>query len=301
MRYKMMAALILTVMAVGACSDDSGLTDPAPIPEAALVRFINAAVDTGTVDLRFIDRIENLPTFLGVPFRGTSGMYQRVMPGTRAVRIFPNDTTPGGTSRRLVDTTVTLAAGSRYTFVYEGAARGNADRLVVINEPATLPTAPAGMIAIRVLHLERGRGAVDVQFAPSDTVVKHTAPDTALNPAPARTIYPKLATRITNVAYLTYSPYVNIPVLPTATPKDSLYFFFVQDAGSGTDAYSRLSVQRGATAPAGSTYGPQPGVQIPGSTLTAILFATATAGSPARVTATATPGIVVVPDKVMNP
>ncbi len=296
MRYRMrymssVAALALAVLAVGACRDDDGLTDPEPIPAAALVRFINAVVDTGTVDLRFIDRTENLPTFLGVPFRGTSGLYQRVIPGARPVRIFPNDTTPAGTSRRLVDTTVTLAAGARYTFVYEGAARGNADRLVVINESATLPTPPAGQIAIRALHLERGRGPVDVEFAIADTNTATATP---------RTVSAKLATRIANVAYLTYSPYVNLTALPTGTPRDSLYQFYVQNAGSGTDAYSVMSTQRGATA-AAATSGPLPGVQIPRSTLTAILFPAATAGSPARTTATATPGIVVVPDKTIDP
>ena len=291
MRYRILVVPALALMAFGACKDDDGVTGPAPIPASALVRFVNAGVDTGTVDFRFIDVIENIPTFQGVPFRGTSGMYQPVRPGPRPVRIFPFDTTISGTSRRLVDTTITLAAGARYTLVYEGAARGNADRLVVISEPATLPTPPAGMIAIRALHLERGRGAVDVEFAVTDT-----------NPTAggARAIYPKLATRIANVAYLSYSPYVNLPALATASPKDSLYQFYVQNAGSGVDAYAGVSRQRGQTA-LSTTTGPLPGVQIGGSTLTAILFPAATAGSPARTTATATPGIVVVPDKVINP
>ena len=106
---------------------------------------------------------------------------------------------------------------------------------------------------------------------------------------------------ITNAPYAAYGVYVDIPALPTATPKDSLYQFQVFPTGSGTLAFRTTSPQRGATAPSGATYGPQPGVQIPGSVLTAILFPATTAGSAARTSANANPGVVVIPDKVLNP
>ena len=119
--------------------------------------------------------------------------------------------------------------------------------------------------------------------------------------AQPRNVYAPLATMITNTPYLSASGYVNIPALPTATPKDSLYQFQVFPTGSGTLAFRTTSTQRGAVAPGGATYGPQPGVQIPGSVLTAILFPATTAGSPARTSSNANPGVLVIPDKALNP
>ena len=299
MRFKLIGALALTSVGLAACKNDSGVTNPVDIMPAALIRFVNAGVDTGTVDFRFIDKVENLPTLLGVGVRGTSGGYQRVSPGTRPVRIFVNSTNPVEAQKRLIDTTITLAADTRYTLVYAGAARGNADRLVVLTDPFTFPTPPAGQIAVRTLNLNGALGAADLRFAPTDTV-KPTKVGADTIPKP-RNVYAPLATMIANTAYLTYSAYANIPVLPTATPKDSLYQFQVFPAGSGTLAYGTTSTQRGTLPPAGASYGPQPGVQVPGSVLTAILFPATTAGSAARTTANANPGVVVIPDKVLNP
>ena len=299
MRFKATTALALTTLVLGACKNDSGVNDPAPIPPAALIRFINANVDTGSVDFRFVDRVENLPTFLGVPVRGTSGLYQRVAPGARPVRVFVNSTNPVEAQKRLIDTTITLTADTRYTIVYAGQARGNADRLVLVVDPFTLPTPPAGQIAVRALNLNATVGAADVRFAPTDTV-KPTmvGADTIAQP---RNVYAPLATMITNTPYLSASGDGNIPALPTATPKDSLYQFQVFPTGSGTLAFRTTSTQRGAVAPGGATYGPQPGVQIPGSVLTAILFPATTAGSPARTSSNANPGVLVIPDKALNP
>lgn len=299
MRLKVILALGLTMVGLGACKDDNGITDAKPIPPAALIRFINAGVDTGAVDFRFIDKVENLPTLLGVGVRATSGGYQRVTPGTRPVRVFVNSTDPTAAQVRLIDTTITLAADTRYTLVYAGAARGNADRLAVLEDPATFPTPPAGQIAVRALNLNAALGAADVRFAPTDTT-KPSGVGADTLPL-ARNVYAPIATMITNVPYLAYSPYVNIPALATATPKDSLYQFQVFPTGSATMAFRTTSTQRGATPPAGATYGPQPGVQIPGSVLTAVIFPATTAGSPARTSSNANPGVVVIPDKVLNP
>lgn len=299
MRFKATLALALTTLTLGACKNDSGVNDPTAIPPAALIRFINANVDTGTVDFRFIDRVENLPTFLGVPVRGTSGVYQRVSPGARPVRVFVNSTNPVEAQKRLIDTTITLTADTRYTIVYAGEARGNADRLLLVVDPFTLPTPPAGEIAVRALNLNATVGAADVRFAPTDTVKPTMVGADTI--ARARNVYAPLATMITNTPYLSASGYVNIPALPTATPKDSLYQFQVFPTGSGTLAFRTTSTLRGAVAPGGATYGPQPGVQIPGSVLTAVLFPGTTAGSPARTSSNANPGVLVIPDKALNP
>ncbi len=170
MRYGNLVMCAVSLLAVAACSDPSGVNeqpDPGPV---ALVRFINAVPDTGTVDLRFVDRVENLPTLQGVAFRSTSGFYQRVEPGSRAARIFPNSTNPELTKIFLVDTTVPLAADTRYTLVYAGRARAGAPaaeghRLAVIEDPRDPPTPPANQIAIKALHVAVGTGNVDVYRA----------------------------------------------------------------------------------------------------------------------------------------
>jgi hypothetical protein len=300
MRFKTMLVLGLAVVGAGACKNESGISDPITLAPAATIRFINAVVDTGTVDFRFIDKVENLPMLLGVPFRGTSGFFTRVAPGARPVRIFVNSTDPVETQKRLIDTTITLAADKRYTLLYAGAARGNADRLVVIEETTPPPTPAAGTVALRVLNADPGRAAADVGFAISDTVKPAVAPDTALKPAPARTVYAPLSTRIANVPYLAYSPYATLSALP-AGGRDSLYQVQVATAGSGTVAYRALTTQRGAAPPAGATYGPQPGVQIAGSVLTAVLLPGATPGSKAATASNQTPTVILLVDKVLNP
>jgi hypothetical protein len=293
----------LAALGAGACKDNSGITDPATLAPAATIRFINAVVDTGTVDFRFQDKVENLPMLLGVPFRSTSGFFTRVTPGARPVRIFVNSTDPVETQKRLVDTTITLVADKRYTLVYAGAARGNADRLVVIEETTPPPTPPAGSVAIRALNFDPGRASADVAFAITDTTKppSNVGADTVpVRPAPPRTVYPALATTISNVAYLAYSPYVTLSSLPAGS-RDSLYQFQVATAGSGTIAYRAMPTQRGAAPPAGASYGPQPGVQISRSVLTAVLLPGATPGSKAATTSNLNPTVLLLVDKVLNP
>jgi hypothetical protein len=303
MRLKTMLVLGLAAAGAGACKNNSGINDPTVLPPAASVRLINAVVDTGTIDFRFQDKVENLPMLLGVPFRGTSGFFTRVAPGARPVRIFVNSTNPVEAQKRLIDTTITLVADKRYTLVYAGAARGDADRLVVIEETTPPPTPPAGSVAVRALNADPGRASADVAFAIADTTKppSNVGADTIpVRPAPPRTVYPALATTISNVPYLTYSPYVTLSALPAGS-RDSLYQFQVATAGSGTIAYRAMPTQRGATAPAGASYGPQPGVQIAGSVMTAVLLPGATPGSKAATASNQTPTVILLVDKVLNP
>ena len=81
MRFKTMLVFGLAALGAGACKDKTGITDPATLAPAATIRFVNAVVDTGTVDFRFQDKVENLPMLLGVTFRSTSGFFTRVTPG----------------------------------------------------------------------------------------------------------------------------------------------------------------------------------------------------------------------------
>jgi hypothetical protein len=286
MRFVKLVLCAGTLLGLAACSDDSGVTNGGPPPPAALVRFINTVTDTGTVDLRFVDLVESLPTMQGVAFRGASGLYQRVTPGVRSARVFPTSTNVDLTQIRLVDTTVTLMADSRYTLVYAGRANGNQDRLAVINDEFTLPTPPANNIAIQVLHAATGVGNVDVYVTPAGA---------ANNADPIG----NAVTVMRNVPNLGKSAYVNVPVRPTTG--ENLYQFTVTAAGSTTPLFTARPNLTGAQPPAGATYGPQPGVQINRSVLTAVLTSGSVPGTRQSTAATQTPTVVLLVDKVLNP
>ena len=271
--------LALAVVALAACSDDSGVVGPVQEGPKALVRFINAVPDTGVVDFRFIDKLENLPTFLGVQFRASSGVYQPVDPGTRPVRVFVNSTDPVAAQRMLIDSTITLAAGGRYTLVYAGRARGNADRLAVIDDDATLP-APGTSISVRTIHAAVGTGAVDVYVANSG----------AADPIAAK------VGQFSNVGYLAKTMYSTLPV---RSGTGALYLFGVANAGAATTLFSATPNQPGIPTPAGQLTSPQPGVQIAGSVLTAVMFPGATAGAPAATATNQTPTVILFIDKAL--
>ena len=275
--YKILSLGLAVIVA--ACSDDDGVVGPAQEGQKAQIRFINAVPDTGVVDFRFIDKLENLPTFLGVPFRASSGMYQPIDPGARPVRIFVNSTDPIAAQRMLIDTTITLTAGSRYTLVYAGRARGGADRLAVIEDDATLPE-PGTSISVRTIHAAVGTNAVDVYVANSG----------ATDPIGAK------VGQFTNLAYLGKSTYATLPV---RTGTGALYLFGVANAGAATTTFTATPNQPGIATPAGQLTSPQPGVQIAGSVLTAVVFPGATAGSPAATATNQTPTVVLFIDKVL--
>lgn len=278
MKLRTVVLLALGLTALGACSDDDGSAVTGPGGPQALIRFVNATADTGTVDFRFVDRLENLPTFLGVPFRGVSGAgYIAVAAGTRPVRVFVNSTNPVEAQKMLVDTTITLAADGRYTLVYAGNARGNADRLAVIDDEATLP-APTGNLAIRVLHAAAGTGAATVAVLPAGAEASDTP----------------MAT-FDNVDYLSLSAYQNVAARPSGT--GNLYTFAVT---AGAASYSVTPNEPGAPAPAGQLYGPTPGMQIPGSVITVVLVPGATEGAPAATATNTTPSVVILFDKPVS-
>jgi hypothetical protein len=301
MKYSKLLVFALPLLLMVGCSDDDGVTPAGPAPATASVRFVNATVDTGTVDLSFVDVVENLPTLKGVAFQGHSGGYQPVQPGTRATRVFPSSSDINLTQIRLVDTNLNLAANTRYTVVYAGRARAGvpaaeAHRLHVIQDPAP-PTPPAGQIAVQALHTAVGVGNVDVYVVAVDSAAAATPENWATTNAG----------RLNNVPFLGKAPaYINVPAL-TGT---RLYRFIVTPAGSttpllplGTRA-ERLRVtpnQPGIAAPAGAVYGPQPGVRIAGSVVTAVVYPGSTVGSRQSVAANQNPTISLLFDKVLNP
>ena len=268
---------VASLLALAACSDDSGVTnnpDPGPL---ASVRFVNSVPDMGSVNLIFVDRVENLPTLQGVAFQSASGFFVGVQPGTRPVRVFPTSTNIDTAKTVLVDTTVNFAADVRHTLVYAGRAAGNVDQLAVITEARTPPAATAGNIAIKVLNAGTGLGNVDVYITPATSAANNANP------------IGNAVAVVRNVPYLGMSGYVNVPVRPFGGTGETLYQFTVTAAGSTTPLFSARPNQPGAAAPAGASYGPQPGVGIVGSVMTLVVTNSAVASprQPAR-TGTAT-------------
>lgn len=254
MRYQKYVRLLFIVpllVVVGACDDDGISVNT--VEPAALVRFVNAAPQPGVVDLRFIDQVESLPLFLEVGFGQNSGAgYQRVKPGTRHLRVFPNSTDPEVASTRLVDNPgFSLTANERVTLLL--TQDGGSHQITRLADPATIERAPAGQIAVKVLHAAASQPvAVDVYVVATPV------------PADWRT---NNAHVFTNVAYQSTTGYVNVPVLEGT----SLYHFIATPAGdNSTLLFNNAPDQPGATSTQ-ATAGPLPGVRIPESVLTAVL------------------------------
>lgn len=273
-KYLLLGAAIASI---GACSDDDG--GVAPLGPAAMVRFVNASPDAGTVNVLFVDELTNLPSFQGVPFRGTTGLYQRVDAGDRDIRVFFNTTDVDSAKVRLIDETVSLEAGQFYTFVYGGTVAGDADQLMVMQE--TVPDdAAAGSIAVKVLHAASTLGAVDVYAA-----------DSALNPmtTPAATF--------AGLAFGEASGYQNMAALAGT----SLYEFAVAPAGGAAASFSTSPNSPGAAKD--GTISAQAGVRQGGSVLTAVVMPGAVAGSRAARTSggvqtNANPVVVILLDNI---
>jgi len=294
MRYGKLLLCVVPLLAAAACGDSDGVTVNPPPGPAATVRFINTGTDMGTVDLRFVDRVENVPTLQGVAFRSASGMYQRVEPGARAARVFPNSPNLDTTRIFLIDETINLAPNTRYSLVYAGRAAASAPaaerhRLAVITDPelGTLPSPPASSIAIQALHTVVGVGNVDVYVVPVDSLTQPTPANWATSNAGV----------LQNVPFLGKAgAYLTVPVRPA----NRFYRFVVTAAGQTTAIFAATPNQPGAAATV-PTSGPQPGVRIGGSVMTVVIAPGSTPGTRGSVAANQTPSVFLVPDKVLNP
>jgi hypothetical protein len=299
MRYGKLLLCVVPLLALGACSDDDGIVNQGPPPAMASVRFINAVVDTGTVDLTFVDRVENLPTLKGVAPRATSGFYQGTAPGARPARVFPSSNDIKLTQVRLVDETINLVANTRYPHVYAGRAAAGAaadqrHRLAVIQDPDrnSLPSPAGGSIGVQALHVAVGMGNVDVHVVPVDSASVATPADWQA----------KRVGTLSNVGYLGKAgAYITVPARnnPRATATDKqLYRFVVTKAGTAEVIFASTPNEPGAVATASA--GARPGVQISGSVMTVVIAPGTTAGTRQSAAANQTPAAVLIADKLLN-
>jgi len=260
---------------VGACDKD-GAVRHASIPPLAYIRYVHAVPDTDSLDFKFIDAIEYSPSYAGMVFRNI-GIYQGARAGTRDIKVFRHSPSITTTQEVLVDTTLTLVAGTYYTIAHVGyrlPANGTpAQRLVVITD--VFPTQSATQAHLSAINLIVGPGTANQDvFVTADTSVTLVA---------ATPVF-------ANVAPLTRTAFVT---------RDT-GLFAVQTAANATTV--RLAQVRADSGVAGrihptllEPHDPVGGYKVPGTTYTAFLFPRSIVGLlPAAFT---TPAVVLVVDR----
>jgi hypothetical protein len=255
MRLSTLVSIVLGAAAITACKS-ADVFDPTPPPNGS-VRFINAVTDTGSVDITMIDQIEWSAKAINLAFRNPGTQYWVTEAKARHIRVFPTSRTIGVTSQILLDTTVTITAGTRTTLLLTGSARSKTLRFVAIDDATTAPA--AGTIGVRLVNASTG--AVNAYLT---SVVGDPLPATPF---------------ATNVAALAASTY-STRAVGTAAVK-------VTDPGSATVNAQLAGPAAPATLPGEL---PAAGVTAEGTMFSVYYFPRGVAGSPQN--AITTPGVV---------
>ena len=163
MRTLALAVVVAGGAIIAGCNDNRGAITAPTVP-LAYTRFVDAVPDSGGMDWRFVDVIENSPTTFGLNFRGTfpGAGYQATGPGSRHLRIFQSSTDINLTQKVLFDTTFNFTAGTHYTLVVAGNMRAAQGKLYILTDDFT---DPGTSIAIRVFNA--GAGTVDMYASAS--------------------------------------------------------------------------------------------------------------------------------------
>ncbi|HSQ31728.1 MAG TPA: DUF4397 domain-containing protein [Gemmatimonadaceae bacterium] len=144
------AVLCAALAALVACDKNTGPTYADKVPLAA-VRFVHAVSDTGAMDWRFVDVIENSPVGLGMKYRdvypGTS--YQALGAGARHLRLFQTSNDIAQTQVVLFDTTYNFTPGEHYTIMAAGTLRNKQAKLYILQDDYS---DPGSNIAVRVIN-----------------------------------------------------------------------------------------------------------------------------------------------------
>lgn len=239
------------------------------VPPLAFVRYVHAMPDTGEVDVHLVDAVENLnfgdPSTGFTPYR-TVTEYTGIKAGSRHFRVFTNmqSTDINVVSQVILDTTLTLSAGTYYTIIHSGFARnGSAPKqhwVVLTDAP---PTVAPNQVAVRTI-IAAPFGPIDV-YKTADTTTGAT-----LSTAP----------QFANVTYGTPTAFASFPTGAAA--------FRAFNVGTTTPILTKVQAPGGAAQQA--LLDPVAGVTIGGTALTAFIFPPGVAGSPNNKITTA--GIV---------
>jgi len=260
--------LCLAIGAVNACRPEEVITTE-DIPTAG-VRFIHAVPDTGAMDMRPVDIVEN-STFYNVTFRATTLMfYKNARAGSRHFKVFRSDTIAAVASTVVWDTTYTLEAGHRYTFILWGFSRPGSSPAMKLDIIDDNPADPGTGVALRLVNAAAGLGALDGRQYVKTTGTAPTTPTWA------------------NVAELSASAYV-------AATADSINYN-VRSAGGSTALFTDPTAITGTAATV--LLDATPGTRVPGSAVSGFVFPRSVVGSQATApTNFTTPGIIFLWDR----
>jgi hypothetical protein len=279
-----LSMLCLGAGIVTACNPEQ-VVKTEDIPTAG-IRFVNAVPDTGAMDFRPVDIVEN-SQFYNVTFRSTTLLYYKnARAGTRHFTVFrtPTATDPAAVQLATAQTVVAdlpaevLEAGKLYTYILWGYSRTGSSPAMRITRITDDPADPGAQVALRVINAclpgtcgASATGTVDVRVFTAAQGIG----------APA--------TRWTAVAPLTVAAFQNVAAASAA------YTFDFRTAGGATTGAALAS----GAAPLGAaeTVDIQalPGTSVAGSAVTAILFSRAAPSSQGG--SQTTPGVVFVWDR----
>lgn len=244
------AAALFAVGLTAACKPEE-IIETEDIPTAG-IRFLNLVPDTGAVDFRPVDIVEN-STFYNVAFRSTTlAYYKNARAGSRNFRIFMSGTTAAVASTVVKDTTVTLEEGKLYTFVLWGFARAGSAPGMKLTVLQDNPADPGTQVGLRVVNAAAGLGALDVAQYPNGGTVP-TSPTWAA------------------VAELSASAYVNAPT--------GQIRYNVKPAGGGSNLFADALALAGS--PATVDLDALPGTTVAGSAVSGFVVPRSVAGSQA--------------------
>lgn len=301
-RISQFSMLCLAAGVLNACKPEEVIPTE-DIPTAG-IRFINAVPDTGGMDFRPVDIVEN-SQFYNVTFRSTTLFYYKnARAGTRHYKIFrtPTATDPAATQIATAQTVVadlpnlTLEAGKRYTVMLWGYSRTGSSPAMQVTILTDDPPDPGTQVALRVINAcvpgicgAAATGVLDARAFTND------ATDAVTIDAPAASwpaIAPLTATAYQNVSVCCTG---NLPGTPVTA---KAYTFDFRPTGA---------VTTGAALVAGA--GPNgvaetvdiqalPGTNVAGSAVSAIIFPRSVANSQAPQTSSfLVPAIIFVWDR----
>lgn len=273
--------IVLPILALGAAAcgdrDTVTVTDPGQL---AHVRYVHAMPDTGAVDVRLIDRVENLDCY-AKPYRAVCP-YQGIVAGERRFRVFTSST--GGdinvVSQIILDTIVPLQANTYYTIVHSGYARSGQtprQRFCVITDNVTAPAAgrfkirsvvaAPGFAASQDVHLTKATNASSGPAPGAGSTAIYTAPNvTAAAGCPVPTAWAETDT---------------VPSVSATNPNGGAATLYAYNVGTVPPATENVAMTLFSGAPPAGVSSAIAGSRIAGSALTAFLFAAGVAGSPA--------------------
>ena len=256
---KVYRLLPVAAIALAACSGDSTSKLVTPDPHAA-VRWVNAVPDTMPLDYRFVDIATNA-SVASVPYRGTSGSYVQLAPGSHRIRVFLAGTTTAGNAPSIVttvvlDTTFTFTVNHYYTILHEGYMKSGASpkhKLVLIDD--AFPAPAAGSIALRGINANGVAADIYATIATAAGGAVSGTPLFANLAAGAVSGYSAIATAPTSPATTSYR--ITATAAGTTTPL----------MGDGLAPIGAVAIDSSATSAA---FNPVAGTQQDGSVLTVI-------------------------------